>query len=300
MTGNRLSVIDVHNMMGIANVIAQCFLFFASLHPIAVNASSNTPKSSNLSIQTIQQITDDISCWKQAYANGISARDRPFVTLAFAQSLDGNIAIYLDDSLSQSSSNFPISGEESLVMTHALRSIHDAILIGGNTLSIDNPRLSNRLWGSRDDPMHQPRPVVLDTHLRHIIKLGDSRRAQNLIVCCCQEAMDLYTGDRMGITLLPVPLDKQGRIDLALLLKKLREEFGIESLMVEGGSSILSAFGAKSIVDCLCVTVSPKLLGKRGVPSKVASTSVARYTLNRSRWFQLGSDCVLLSQWLMR
>ena len=57
----------------------------------------------------------------------------PFITLTFAQSLDGKIALYLDDLRSQTSSNFPISGSASLLLTHALRSVHDVILIGGRT-----------------------------------------------------------------------------------------------------------------------------------------------------------------------
>ena len=280
-----------------SHVITEYLLLFVVLFLTVANAVSDKPASSDVTVQTIQEIINGIASWKQACAKD-KDRDRPFVTLSFAQSLDGKIGVYLDDSYNQTSSNFPISGDESMLLTHALRSIHDAILVGGKTLSIDNPRLSNRLWGSADDPTHQPRPVILDTHLRHIQSLGDSRRAQNLIICCCQEAEKQYTGDRTGLTLLPVPLDERARIDLAVMLIKLRKEFGIQSLMVEGGSTVLSAFGARSIVDCLCVTVSPKLLGGMGIPSTIVSTLASGYRLNRPRWFQLGSDCVLLSQWL--
>ncbi|KAL7567774.1 hypothetical protein ACA910_000528 [Epithemia clementina (nom. ined.)] len=93
-------------------------------------------------------------------------------------------------------SNWVISGPESMQMTHAIRSIHDGILVGGRTLSTDNPRLTNRLWRRRrrrqqqDGPwvndlndqnsgddhasqeeLPQPRPIVLDPTLRHISKL---------------------------------------------------------------------------------------------------------------------------------
>lgn len=282
--------------MSHATAILHRCLLLGSFFLIVLNATANTPITSEVTLRTIQDIIHDISCWKQEYANG-GDTERPFVTLTFAQSLDGKTALYLDDSCTQTSSNFPISGKESLLLTHALRSVHDAILVGGKTLSIDNPRLSNRLWGSVDDSIHQPRPVVLDTHLRHLESLGDSRRAQNLIVCCCKEAANRHSGDDVpNVTLLPASLDDQGRIDLHSMLIDLRKWFGIQSVMVEGGSTVLSAFGARSIVDCLCVTVSPKLLGQRAV-SAITTTLASNYNLNHPLWFQLGSDCVLICKW---
>ena len=279
-----------------ASVVLHRWLLLGFVLLIVAIASADTPRNSDVTLQIIQDIIHDITCRKQEYEESGDA-ERPFVTLAFAQSLDGKIALYLDDSCAQTSSNFPISGKESLLMTHAMRSIHDAILVGGKTLSIDNPRLSNRFWGHVDDSIHQPRPVIVDTHLRHLESLGDSRRSQNLIVCCSKEAAERHSGDdESDVTLLSLSLDDQGRIDLHSVLIKLRKEFGIQSVLVEGGSAILSTFGASSIADCLCVTVAPRLLGQRGVPS-ISSPVALNHYLNRPRWFQLGSDCVLLSDW---
>ena len=68
-----------------------------------------------------------------------SAVKRPFVTLTYAQSLDGSIAYKQGES-------FPISGKESMTMTHRLRTEHDAILVGIGTLLADNPRLTAQDW----------------------------------------------------------------------------------------------------------------------------------------------------------
>ena len=128
----------------------------------------------NQSEAVIKDILHEISQYKESHVE-----DRPFITLTYAQSLDGKIAMMLspsgkevgDEEHASTSSNFPISGSESLLMTHALRSMHDAILVGGRTLFIDNPRLSNRLWEASN---RQPQPIVLDTNLRYINKLGSS------------------------------------------------------------------------------------------------------------------------------
>lgn len=63
---------------------------------------------------------------------------RPFVTLTFASTLDGSIAAADGRAL-------PISGREALCVTHALRAIHDAILVGVGTVVADDPSLTTRL-----------------------------------------------------------------------------------------------------------------------------------------------------------
>mmetsp|Transcript_1241 Transcript_1241/g.3254 ORF Transcript_1241/g.3254 Transcript_1241/m.3254 type:complete len:290 (-) Transcript_1241:62-931(-) len=200
--------------------------------------------------------------------------DRPFVTLSFAQSLDSKIGIYLDDAMTETSSNYALSGPESLVLTHGLRSIHDGILVGGRTLSIDNPRLSNRLWTSDgESPMKQPRPVVLDTKLHHVFELVDdgSMRAKDVIVCCSQEARDMHEEKLLekspNLVLLSCKTNAEGQIDLLAMLQKLKKEFRIDSLMVEGGSAIISSFLRMGIADCLCVTIAPKIIGSFGLPA---------------------------------
>ncbi|HEX7401915.1 MAG TPA: RibD family protein, partial [candidate division Zixibacteria bacterium] len=67
----------------------------------------------------------------------------PFVTLKFAQTLDGKIATTSSDSKW-------ISSPASLEFTHRLRSIHDAILVGVDTIIQDDPQLTARLVKGRN------------------------------------------------------------------------------------------------------------------------------------------------------
>ncbi len=83
-----------------------------------------------------------------------SSRERPYVTLSYAQSLDGSITARRGEPLA-------ISGPESLEMTHRLRAEHDAILVGIGTLLADDPRLSVRLVAGAD-----PQPIIVDSRLR--------------------------------------------------------------------------------------------------------------------------------------
>src|SRR5215211_6408039 len=63
---------------------------------------------------------------------------RPFVTLSYAQSVDGSIAARLGQPLA-------LSGALAMTLTHQLRAAHDAILVGIGTVLADNPRLTVRL-----------------------------------------------------------------------------------------------------------------------------------------------------------
>jgi len=262
----------------------------------------------------IQHILKQILHWQKeaVESNDDEHSSRPFVTLTYAQSLDGKIAVLnnTEKDGKTSSSNFPMSGPESLLMTHALRSIHDAILIGGRTLSIDNPRLTNRLWGDSQQRYQQPRPVVLDAELRHLRRLGKHRKATNLIVCCSEKAaasaMARRESSTFHVEFLPCRCKPNGWLDIEDVVQKLYEVHGIKSIMVEGGASVLNEFEAEHTVDCMCITIAPKIFGDRwglsafsNVQNQNTKTHPPwiRFQEQSSRFWQLGSDCIFLGQW---
>jgi 2,5-diamino-6-(ribosylamino)-4(3H)-pyrimidinone 5'-phosphate reductase len=70
------------------------------------------------------------------YQNVSLLDKRPFITLTFAQSLDGKIA--------KRNQQILISGKESMAMTHRLRTLHDGILVGIGTALVDDPQLNGR------------------------------------------------------------------------------------------------------------------------------------------------------------
>ncbi|KAF9567755.1 hypothetical protein CPC08DRAFT_617427, partial [Agrocybe pediades] len=85
---------------------------------------------------------------------------QPYVTLSFAQSLDAKIA-------GARGRQLILSGKESMIMTHWLRTMHDAILVGIGTALNDDPQLNVRyLPHPPETPYNLPRPIILDTDLR--------------------------------------------------------------------------------------------------------------------------------------
>src|SRR5438874_9179107 len=80
--------------------------------------------------------------------------ERPFVTLSYAQSLDGSIT-------TRPGATLGLSNSASQALTHDIRAHHEAILVGVNTVLTDDPRLTVRLVDGRS-----PRPVIVDSHLK--------------------------------------------------------------------------------------------------------------------------------------
>jgi riboflavin-specific deaminase-like protein len=178
----------------------------------------------------------------------------PFVTVKFAQSLDGRIATATGDSKW-------ITGEEARQFAHQLRSRHDAILVGIGTVLADDPQLTVRLTEGRD-----PLRVVVDTNLRTPLTarvLANGAAAGTLIVCA--ESVDRERVEAVeelgGAVLRLAANDDQAGIDIARLLEALGRR-GIKSVLVEGGRQIITAFLSARAVDRVIAIVAPKIIGK--------------------------------------
>lgn len=176
----------------------------------------------------------------------------PFVTVTYAQSLDGSIA-------SAKGEPIAISCKESLVYTHALRASHDGILVGINTIISDDPALSTRLVAGES-----PRPIVLDSHLRipHTAKVLQPGNSVRPIVFTtsesCPEKQEALRA--LDACVIELPADSHGWISLKHMLPCLGK-LGIKSLMVEGGGKIITSFIQTQSVDHLIVTVSLQMIG---------------------------------------
>jgi 5-amino-6-(5-phosphoribosylamino)uracil reductase/diaminohydroxyphosphoribosylaminopyrimidine deaminase/5-amino-6-(5-phosphoribosylamino)uracil reductase len=182
---------------------------------------------------------------------GSAERTRPFVTVHYAQTLDGRIA-------TRTGSSRWISGPESLTLAHELRAAHQGILVGVGTVLADNPQLTVRLV-----PGDSPTRVVVDSHLRLPLDATLLRddAAPTLVAATPLASADRVAAVRaLGVEVLPVQADPAGRVDLTDLLTRLHAR-GMESLMVEGGAGIITSLLAGRLVDRLVVCIAPKVLG---------------------------------------
>jgi diaminohydroxyphosphoribosylaminopyrimidine deaminase/5-amino-6-(5-phosphoribosylamino)uracil reductase len=150
---------------------------------------------------------------------------RPFLTWKFATTLDGRSAA------ADGTSRW-VSGLASRRDTHRLRALCDVMLVGTNTVSVDDPRLTVRDEDDRDLP-HQPLRAVMG--LRDLVP---TRR----VFDDAAETLQLRTRD---------PHEA-----LATLFAQDRQH-----VFLEGGPTLAAAFLAAGLVDEVVAYVAPLLLG---------------------------------------
>ena len=204
----------------------------------------------------------------------------PFVTLAYAQSLDGSLAATPGKPLA-------LSGPAAMTLTHALRAAHDAILVGVGTVLADDPRLTVRLVAGAD-----PQPIVLDSTLRTpaTVRLLDHPRGVWLLTTDRSRECDRTLLAERGAEISVLPADAAGRVDLAAALALLAQR-GVRSLMVEGGATVLSSFVAAHLVNYAVVTLAPRLVG--GVHAFQQSLNGAAPHLAQVAYTQAGDDLIV-------
>jgi diaminohydroxyphosphoribosylaminopyrimidine deaminase/5-amino-6-(5-phosphoribosylamino)uracil reductase len=176
---------------------------------------------------------------------------RPIVTLSYAQTLDGRLAT------STSSSQW-ISSPESLRFSHELRAKHDAIVVGVGTVRKDDPRLTFRLAAGRN-----PLRVVdstLRTPLTAAVLAEGAAPGTALAVTDRAPVTKRDEVRALGATVLCLPTNAAGRVDLVALLAALHQR-GVGTVLVEGGAGMITALLRSRLADRLVVCVAPKILG---------------------------------------
>lgn len=245
---------------------------------------------------------------------------RPVVTLTYAQSLDGSLAAVAGRPTA-------ISCAETLVLTHALRALHDAILVGVGTLAGDDPSLTVRHGVSGANPV----PVVVDPSLRTPLgcRLLTHPGCVRPVVLCDGGALGGEPGVRAraaalqaaGAAVVPVPalLDVGGggarrRLDLRAALDSpaLAAAVGARAtptargrrwrLMVEGGAATLGGFledaaahPGDPLAAVALVTIAPRwLLGEVTLPRSTALAGSGGVALSGARPLAVGGDVVVV------
>ncbi len=183
-------------------------------------------------------------------------KQRPFVHLKLAMSLDGRISL-------KNSVSTTLSGKESAVKVQNLRHEHDAILVGGNTALVDNPSLTDRSGKSRRRKLVR---VILDNRLR--IPLDST------LVTTALETPTLVisnSGDEEKIEQLinhGVSVARIDARDLNAVLDELRKR-ELQSVLVEGGTEVAGAFVDAKLVDKLTFIVAPIVIGGHSAPLSI-------------------------------
>ena len=206
----------------------------------------------------------------------------PFVTLSYAQSIDGSIA-------TKNRIQLGLSGAASMRMTHELRAVHDAILVGIGTIISDNPKLTVRLV-----PGASPQPMVIDSTLRFPLdsKLLESKKMPWIATANQIDSVHENTLNEIGCRIMKFELDEHGKVPLTDLMRQLWLS-GIKRIMVEGGASIITSFLELSLVDLVIITIAPRFVG--GLPA-ICRELKTTMSIKSAAYTHLNGDLVIWGQ----
>jgi 5-amino-6-(5-phosphoribosylamino)uracil reductase len=189
------------------------------------------------------------------------------VLLSCAASIDG----YIDDTTDR---RLMLSNAEDLDRVDAVRAGCDAIMVGANTIRLDNPRLLVRSEQRRDARLARGLPASptkvtmtgrgdLDPAAK-FFTIGEGHK----IVYCATSAVG-RTRDRLAD--LATVVDGGQPVDPVRMLADLAAR-GVRRLMIEGGGMVHTQFLAAGLADELHLVIAPFFVGDRRAPRFVGDS----------------------------
>ena len=175
------------------------------------------------------------------------------VIINSAMTIDGKISSYSGDSC--------ISSKKDLVRVHKLRSKVDAIVVGINTVIIDNPMLTIRLIKNRR--IISPTRIIIDSYGRIPLNskiLKSATKIKTIIVVTKQASTD--TIEKIKKLGAHVIIIWSKLVNLKRVFKMLYG-MGYKKILVEGGGELNWSCLHDGIVNELIITIAPKVLGGR-------------------------------------
>ena len=212
-------------------------------------------------------------------------RNRPWVTVKIATTMDGKIALAGGDSQW-------ITGDTARDYGQQMRAQNDAILVGAGTVRADNPRLNCRVAGLSQSGL--PQSGLSQFGLSHDfirVVVGDISTVTKDAHICDGSTLtyNLTTQDKpmQGIETIVCPSTANNRVDLQFGMQALAEQ-GITRLMVEGGGTVLASLLSANLIDEIHWIHAPSVIGGDGLPSLadlglLSMVDIPRFDVAQSR-----------------
>jgi diaminohydroxyphosphoribosylaminopyrimidine deaminase/5-amino-6-(5-phosphoribosylamino)uracil reductase len=227
----------------------------------------------------------------------------PFVTVKAAMTLDGKIA-------TASGESKWITGEKARAYGMQLRRQHDVILVGVNTVLVDDPSLTirNVQWPTSNVQCSRLRRIILDSRARTPVSakvVSDEFSALTTIVVSKAAPKSRVAALAKRVNVLVAPTGQsairnpQSAIPLRWLLRKLGSE-DVTNLLVEGGGEVNASFLLGGLAQRVAFFYAPKILGGRAARKGVAGEGAASLSeavqLHEVEWGKLGEDLLLTAK----
>jgi len=193
-------------------------------------------------------------------------KKRPYITLKWAQSADG----YLDIIRSENHKNEPtwITGKPEKALVHKWRAADQAILVGAGTVRADDPKLNVREWTGRD-----PMKIIL-SRSGAIDKRSSINETNNAVV--------VFTDNTDADIPGAVKIQLNDETPSCLQIGQYLFNSGIQSLLIEGGTKVLSHFISNGFWDEARIFTGEKWFNEGVAAPVIKGTLFSRTIFSRS------------------
>ena len=163
-----------------------------------------------------------------------------------------------------------ITSEKSRLEVHNLRNKLSAIMVGVNTVIKDNPELTCRIENGND-----PIRIIVDSTLKISMDSKVLQNKDNKTIIVTTKRANINSMQELLKKNIQVIIieEKNGQVDLSALIKKLGE-LGIDSILLEGGSTLNYSALEENIVDKVMVYIAPKIIGGESSKKSVGGRGI--------------------------
>ncbi|PSR18649.1 bifunctional diaminohydroxyphosphoribosylaminopyrimidine deaminase/5-amino-6-(5-phosphoribosylamino)uracil reductase RibD [filamentous cyanobacterium CCP3] len=262
----------------------------AGISRVVVGMVDPDPRVSGSGIERLRQAgievevgVEEATCQRlnEAFVQRVT-HQRPLGLLKYAMTLDGKIA-------ATSGHSAWVTGPVARAAVHQLRATCDAVVVGGNTVRCDNPRLTSHGYSSRN-----PLRVVMSRRLDlpSSANLWQIKDAPTVIFTTAQadpERQQQLTTQGVEVAVLSMLTPRH-------VTEQLYQR-GCAAVLWECGGRLAAEAIKDGVIDKLWAFVSPKLVGGTSAPGPVGDLGIQRMdqalALERTTWQTLGDDLLL-------
>ncbi|MGL4773257.1 MAG: bifunctional diaminohydroxyphosphoribosylaminopyrimidine deaminase/5-amino-6-(5-phosphoribosylamino)uracil reductase RibD [Clostridium sp.] len=233
----------------IESKLSRVVIGMVDVNPLVSGNGVRKLQSAGISV-TIGVLKDECKKLNEVFIKYITMKE-PFVVLKSGMSLDGKISTYSGESKW-------ITGEEARRDVHNLRSDLTAIMVGINTVIMDNPQLTCRVQGGRN-----PIRIIVDSTLRIPRECEILKNASEIktIIAITENANQDKVNylEELGVAVIRTKSINR-KVNLKELMGKLASK-NIDSILLEGGATLNYSALESGIVDKVIMYISPKIIG---------------------------------------
>ncbi|MCU0387858.1 MAG: bifunctional diaminohydroxyphosphoribosylaminopyrimidine deaminase/5-amino-6-(5-phosphoribosylamino)uracil reductase RibD [Chitinophagaceae bacterium] len=205
-------------------------------------------------IEVVTGVLEDECRWQNKRFLTFHEKKRPYLHLKWAQTADGFMS-------GENHSRLKISSPITDRLVHKWRSEEAAIMVGSQTALLDDPQLTNRWWTGP-----QPVRIVVDRELR----LPESLKlfSDNVLTLILNEKKELQEGAVRWLKMPRLSADEPELITEALY------KLGIQSVLIEGGASLLNSFINKGLWDEVHIITNRNLMVQNGLRAPLLNAGI--------------------------